>query len=67
MNTKGEELGRNGETLAQKWYKKRGFKLLERNFRCRMGEIDLIVASRDILVFVEVKTRSANSIAEPKE
>ena len=61
------KLGDKGELLTQKWYKKRGYKLLERNYRCRMGEIDLIVSQPGMLVFVEVKTRSAGSIAAPKE
>lgn len=54
-----QELGRRGEDAAAQWYQTSGYSLLERNWRCRDGEIDLIVARDDTVVFVEVKTRSS--------
>ena len=53
------DLGRHGENLARKFLEKKGFKLIERNFKTpRWGEIDLVMKDGDTLVFVEVKTRS---------
>lgn len=60
-------LGNRGEELAVKYLKKRGFKILERNFRTPLGEIDIIAEDRQILVFVEVKTRSDDSFGHPFE
>ena len=50
-------VGRKGEELAAKYLKKKGFRVLEKNFKNRFGEIDLIVFKKGLLVFVEVKTR----------
>lgn len=52
-------LGRRAESLAVHYLKRRGFVLLHRNWRCRAGEIDLILREGDSLVFVEVKSRAA--------
>lgn len=51
-------IGRLGEKYAQKYLSKKGMKFLMRNFRCKKGEIDLVFREGDILVFVEVKTRT---------
>lgn len=56
-------LGAYGESLAAAYYRKQGFDILAANYRTRMGEVDLIVASRKLLVFVEVKTRSRGALA----
>ena len=50
-------LGRWGEDLATSWYRDRGYALVARNWRCPIGEIDLIVRRRRLLVVVEVKAR----------
>ena len=50
-------LGRWGEALVADDLKKKGWKIVDTGFRCRMGEIDLIVQNRTYLVFVEVKLR----------
>lgn len=60
-------LGNRGEELAVKYLKKRGFKILERNFRTPLGEVDIIAEDGQILVFVEVKTRSDDSFGHPFE
>jgi len=49
--------GKKGEELAAKYLKKKGFKIISRNFKNRFGEIDLIVFKKSLLAFVEVKTR----------
>lgn len=50
-------LGKYGEDLAVKYLQKQGYKILERNFKKRWGEIDIVCQEKDTLVFVEVKTR----------
>ena len=53
-------LGIEGEAAAAVWYERRGFYVLERNWRCRSGEIDLVVAGAGLLVVCEVKTRTSS-------
>lgn len=60
-------LGRYGEDLAVKHLKAQGYKILERNFRSKVGEIDVIARNQDILVFVEVKTRIGDEYGAPEE
>ena len=55
------EIGALGEKLAAKYFKKNGYKILERNRHQSPNEIDLIVSDRNYLVFVEVKTRTTAS------
>jgi len=52
------ERGRTGEDAALRVYERRGFTLVARNWRCQLGELDLVVVRRDLLVFSEVKSRS---------
>jgi putative endonuclease len=52
-------LGDKGEDLAVATLKKRGYKVLERNYRTPLGEIDLIARHQKVLVFIEVKTRTS--------
>jgi putative endonuclease len=51
-------LGRRGEDAAGKFLKSKGMKILDRNFRTDMGEIDIVAMDGDTVVFVEVKTRT---------
>lgn len=60
-------LGKWGEEVAEKYLKKRGYTILSKNFRCRMGEIDLIALDHDHLVFIEVKTRKNQNYGLPCE
>ncbi|MBQ8894513.1 MAG: YraN family protein [Clostridia bacterium] len=60
-------LGLKGELAARRFLRKKGWRILERNFQCRWGELDLIAQDKDCLVFCEVKTRSAGMIAAPQE
>jgi putative endonuclease len=55
-------LGRHGERLALEHYQRLGFRLLDRNYRTRAGEIDLVVCDRSTTVFAEVKTRRAGGL-----
>jgi len=56
-----------GEDLASDYLAKKGYKILERNFRKRYGEIDIVALDRNTLVFIEVKTRSSNQFGSPLE
>ncbi len=60
-------LGNKGEELAVKYLKGRGFRILHRNFRTPIGEIDIIAEDKQTLVFIEVKTRSDDSFGLPFE
>lgn len=57
----GNELGRRGEQVAAAFLRDSGMRILERNWRCRGGEIDIIACDGATLVVVEVKTRSGRS------
>ena len=59
--------GASGEKLAEKALRKRGAKILERNFSCPMGEIDLIARQGVYLLFVEVKLRKAQTFVSGEE
>jgi putative endonuclease len=61
------ELGRYGEDLAVEHLAAAGLEVLERNWRCREGELDIVAREGDDLVFVEVKTRSGTGFGEPAE
>lgn len=60
-------LGREGERIAERFLKKKGYKVVERNYRCAAGELDLIVLDRRVIVFVEVKTRTGSGYGTPLE
>ena len=60
-------IGERGELRAAEYLQNKGFYILERNYRTRRGEIDLICANDRYLVFVEVKTRSSTSFGMPCE
>ena len=65
MSTKQD--GDWGEALVEKYLSERGCRIVEREWRCRFGEIDLIAESRDYIVFVEVKLRRDDSFAAARE
>jgi putative endonuclease len=61
------DLGNFGEEHACHFLKKKGFKIVHRNFRTKYGEIDIVARSGKIMIFVEVKTRSSIDFARPEE
>lgn len=61
------EQGEYTESLACKFLEDKGFKLIERNFHCRLGEIDLIMQDNNNLVFVEVRYRRSNNFGSGAE
>ena len=64
---KRKALGIWGEKIAMEYLQKRGYQIVETNFRCREGEIDIVARDNDYLVFVEVRTRSSSEFGTPEE
>lgn len=62
-----DDVGRDGEDLARRWLEQSGLEVIERNWRCREGEIDLVALDGDDLVIVEVKTRRTLRLGHPAE
>lgn len=60
-------LGKYGEDLAARYLRERGMRILERNWRCAEGEIDLVALDGDCLVVCEVKTRRGTGVGDPLE
>lgn len=60
-------IGRLGEEYAAAQLEKEGWKIVERNFCCRYGEMDIIARKEDVLAFAEVKTRRSGSLYRPYE
>jgi putative endonuclease len=60
-------LGQRGEILVAGWYEAAGYEILDRNWRCREGELDLICARGRTVVFCEVKTRTSARFGAPVE
>ncbi len=60
-------LGRRGEALAEAYFRTQEYNIIARNYRCRAGEMDLIVEQDGTLVFVEVRTRRGTAAGTPEE
>ena len=60
------ELGKKGEELAEEFLKNKGYEILETNWRHRKAEIDIIAKHKDVLIFVEVKSRSNDHFGRPE-
>jgi len=67
MKSGRRSLGDAGERAAEAFLRRRGYAIVERNFRCPLGEIDLIALDRGMIVFVEVKTRGSGAFGSPAE
>ena len=67
MTQQRRALGISGEDLAAAWYLAKGYDVLARNWRCRDGELDLIVRNGREFVFCEVKTRTTDAFGVPAE
>ena len=63
MNT----LGKEGEDIAADFLKRKGLIIIKKNYRTIFGEIDIIAKDREVIVFIEVKTRTDNAFAHPFE
>lgn len=60
-------MGAAGERFAERYLQAQGFRLVERNWRCHAGEVDLVAIEGDTVVLVEVKTRSSGANGHPFE
>lgn len=60
MSTSKMNLGQRGEQIATRYLQQHSYTIVDTNWRCKVGEIDIIARQHDILVFVEVKTRYAH-------
>ena len=60
------KLGKKGEDIACKFLEKNGYQIMERNYRNRAGEIDIIARDKDDIVFVEIKTKISKDFAQPE-
>jgi putative endonuclease len=67
MSDRRRALGAAGEDAVADWYRAAGFEVLDRNWRCREGELDLVVARGRLIVFCEVKTRRSDAFGAPVE
>ncbi|MDD4873494.1 MAG: YraN family protein [Dehalococcoidales bacterium] len=67
MKKSRQDIGKLGETLAARYLKKQGFKIIETNYHCPLGEIDIIAQQKDCLVFIEVRTKTGSGFGSPEE
>lgn len=67
MRDDRRSVGASGEKMAREYLQKKGYRIRELNFRCSLGEIDIIAEEKGELVFVEVRTKRGNSFGTPEE
>mgnify|MGYP001089680083 CR=1 FL=1 len=61
-----QQIGNLGEKIAADFLLQKGYKLLDQNYHTRYGELDLVTAESEIIVFIEVKTRTSGSFGNPE-
>lgn len=66
MQTQDQQFGADSESMAVTFLKENGYKIIERNYRTKIGEIDIIAKDKDTIVFIEVKARKSRAY-NPKE
>jgi len=59
--------GKDGERIAADYLKKNGYRIVENNYRCPIGEIDIVARDKNDLVFVEVKARKSSALGYPEQ
>ena len=62
-----KEVGNRGERIAKDFLKKKGYRIIEMNYHCREGEIDIVAKKKDYLVFIEVRTKTGAGYGSPEE
>ena len=65
MTWKRLQFGKKGEKAAESYLKKQGYRILKKNYRTKVGEIDLIAEHKNVLVFIEVKSRTDAALEHP--
>lgn len=58
-------LGQKGESQAAQYLQRKGYRIVKANYRCKYGEVDLIARDADVLIFIEVKTRTNEDFGAP--
>lgn len=66
MTHQRQKFGEAGEVIAARHLKKKGYRIIEQNYRTKLGEIDIIAKDKDTIVFVEVKSRRSRQFGNPK-
>lgn len=66
MTTKYQQFGKKSESVAVNYLKKQGYRIIELNYRTKLGEIDIIAKQKGTLVFIEVKARKSNRFGRPE-
>ena len=67
MKQFNRRVGKEGEDITAKYLSDKGYKILERNYHTRFGEIDLIASKNNVLAFVEVKLKHGDDFGTPEE
>ena len=67
MTQRRDQLGKRGEALAEAFLKRKGYNILERNWKGKTGELDLVAQDKKTIVIVEVKTRASEKFGAPSE
>jgi len=67
MKSDNKKTGKIGEDIAIDFLKKKGYKIIERNYRCVFGEVDIVARDRNDIVFVEVKSRRSEYFGDPTD
>jgi putative endonuclease len=67
MVNERKKLGNRGEKIAAKFLRKQGYRIIEKNYHSRLGEIDIVAKENESIVFVEVKTRCSTDFGLPEE
>ena len=62
-----KQVGNKGESLAEDYIKRKGYNIIQRNYRCRLGEIDIIAKDDDTIVFIEVRTKQNENFGTPQD
>lgn len=67
MTRQRKAVGRAGEEMAARYLQKLGYKIIHRNYSCKLGELDIVARDGQVLVIVEVRTRSSDSFGMAQE
>ncbi|MBQ7668001.1 MAG: YraN family protein [Clostridia bacterium] len=67
MEKYNKTVGNFGEEMATKYIEKQHYKILDRNFNTRLGELDIVALNKDCLCFIEVKTRTTDKYGKPMD